>query len=230
MNQPILVTAPARSRTSMTAELIHNAGAFGGDVLLSRGYANPRGFFENLEIRQKIAKPMLAHLKCDPKGQKPLPNDEQIEAMKMDRVLATRLRSRVLGVMREQGFLHGPWYYKGAKMLLVWPAWHRAFPDAKWVYVWRSDEGIINSCLRTHFMQAYKDAAGWKGWIEHHKKRLGGLMASGADVHVFDGDLATSGDFEEVRKMLDFCGLPYSRSKADEIIIRGKNGGKSNSG
>jgi len=204
----------------MTTEFIYSAGAWGGDILLAKSRENPRGFFENLAIRQNVSKPFLKRHGFDPMGQNPLPDRDAIAKWKNDLALHREIRQKVFSILIDQGYSGGPWFYKGAKMILMWPVWRYAFPNAKWIYVWRNELQIIQSCLRTRFMKAYKDAEGWRGWIAVHQRRLAELMSSGIDVHQFDSDLAVQGDYNEVRKMIRFCGLNIDESKIDEIIIR----------
>ena len=42
-------------------------------------------------------------------------------------------RHFVQKIMHRHGWKEGPWFYKGAKACLMWPMWHDAFPDAKWI-------------------------------------------------------------------------------------------------
>ena len=43
----------------------------------------------------------------------------------------------------QEGKVNGArWYYKGAKMTLLWPLWSKAFKDAVWVVVRRDEEKL----------------------------------------------------------------------------------------
>jgi len=43
---------------------------------------------------------------------------------------------------------------KDVKLVHFWPVIAEAFPEAKWVIVWRDPKKIAASCMRTHFMKA----------------------------------------------------------------------------
>lgn len=165
MEPPILITGCARSGTSLTAGVIAKCGAFGGKVTGPTRW-NPKGQFENNYIRDLIVKPYLQDvLGVDKLGQWPLPDVKKLMPF-------TSLRGTVEHRMREEGYTGGPWYYKGAKVCLIWPVWHEAFPDATWVIVRRADEEIVSSCLRTNFMRAFDNAQDWQIWVDQHKKRF----------------------------------------------------------
>ena len=127
MRSPILITGCARSGTSMTAGIIDLCGAFGGYTLGS-SKANKKGFFENGEVRENIIKPFLTLCGADPMGQNPLPDVNKL----LD---VANLDEAIQDIYSRQGYTGGPWYYKGAKLCLIWPAIHKAFPDAKWIII-----------------------------------------------------------------------------------------------
>jgi len=153
MEAPILITGCARSGTSMTAGILDRCGAYGGNLLMGHSRANRKSFYENREIRDNILKPYLMLCGADPLGQKPLPQPQALLPL-------ANLRSKIEQIFKFQGYKDGPWYYKGSKMCLVWPTFHTAFPEAKWVIVRRRDEDIVYSCMRTAFMRAYRKPEG----------------------------------------------------------------------
>lgn len=169
MNAPILVTGCARSGTSMVAGTIHLCGAFGGEMS-GPNRNNRKGMFENRCIRNHILKPCLAELGADPMGQSPLPDPQLVHTRATRDGL--RFFSRVLRVMASQGYRDGPWFYKGAKLCLVWEIVHSAFPEAQWVIVRRPTADIVASCMRTSFMSAFKSPQGWGGWVDDHLRRF----------------------------------------------------------
>ena len=143
LEEPILITGCARSGTSLTAGVINYCGAFGGDMS-GATRNNKKGMFENSMIRETIIKPILRGVGADPMGQNPLPDIKDFENKPE---LVERTRGKVIATMRAQGLRKQKWFYKGAKMCLMWNLWHKMFPRAKWVVVRRDDEGIIDSCL-----------------------------------------------------------------------------------
>lgn len=210
MKDPILITGCARSGTSMTAGIINICGAFGGDMFGPNKH-NQKGMFENKEVRQNVNKPYLKKIGCDPLGQYPLPNNRQVfEVSDTDIV---ELRTRVQLIYHHQGYINGEWFYKGAKICLVWYLWHRAFPNAKWIIVRRSAQDIANSCLRTSFMRAYKDKDGWIKWVRQHQRRFDEMKSAGLNVFEFWPSKAIDGDFDHIREMIYFLNLEYEKNE-----------------
>ena len=198
MQPPILITGAARSGTSMVAGIIDMCGAWGGDVC-GPTPANRKGQFENRRIVQTIIKPYLAMQGFDPMGQAPLPN--------IDRLLPfDNLRQRIEGVMREDGYAGGPWYWKGAKACLLWPVLHAAFPDAKWVIVRREPADIVRSCMRTGFMHRRSTSESWMQWVCHHEKMFVRMQLAGLQIREVWPRRLFIGDFVEMRNMVQWLG------------------------
>ncbi len=207
---PILITGCARSGTSMTAGIFSLCGAFGGDMSGPTTH-NRRGMFENQTIRNDIVKPYLSAIGMDPLGQHPLPNTTDLPESKS-------LRWEVLSTMIGQGYEAGPWFYKGAKMCLLWPNWHTAFKDAKWIIVRRNDGDIIHSCMRTGFMRAFRNAEGWQGWIDHHKRCFQEMQDGGLQVREVWAERFIDGEFGEIRDAIAWCGLEWDDEAALEFV------------
>jgi len=174
---------------------------------------NRKGMFENAEIRNQIVKPYLSDvLGVDKLGQDPLPDVKNL-------VPYPRLRSQVETVIKFQGYKDGPWFYKGAKMCLFWPIWHRAFPNAKWIIVRRDHKGIINSCLKTSFMRAYKDEEGWQSWIDQHERRFLEMKTAGLSIAEVWPTKFVEGDFSEIYRVITkYLRLRWREKKVRDFI------------
>lgn len=207
---PILITGAARSGTSIVAGIVHYCGAWGGKMTGPTPY-NKKGQFENGQIRNALVKPFLRSIGCDPLGQHPLPD---LRGFPVD----TQWRNKVLSIMREQGYKKGPWFYKGAKMCLFWPQWHFAFPNAKWVIVRREEDGIVNSCLKTGFMRAFRNAKGWRGWVQHHLVRFQEMRDAGLDVVEVWPSKVIVGNFGEMKNAISHIGLNWNRDIIHDFI------------
>lgn len=220
---PILITGCARSGTSMVAGVINICGAYGGN-LSGPNKNNAKGMFENSEIRNKIVKPYLQDHGYDKLGQYPLPNIDELW-------LPKNLRERVLDTMKAQGYDGtSPWFYKGAKLCLVWPIWRYAFPYAKWVIVRRRDEDIVQSCKRTAFMRAFRDRItlqkvgakteeeGWQWWVEQHKKRFWEMVNDGLNVRMVWPERMIKGDYSEIMELIDWLGLSWAEDEVHRFI------------
>ena len=214
INDPILITGCARSGTSMTAGVIHYCGAFGGE-LAGPTRNNKKGMFENNRVREDIVKPLLRGIQADPMGQNPLPD---IDAFEGNLSLPKITRTRVVSIMVEQGLRdETDWFYKGAKMCLMWKLWHKAFPKAKWVIVRRDDQGIINSCMKTGFMSKYNDAKGWQSWVDVHLQRFKEMKEEVDYVEIYPKSMI-NGDFDAIRRTVRWLGLEWNGDKILDFI------------
>jgi len=210
---PILITGCARSGTSMFAGAINMCGAFGGEMSPPNRH-NQKGMFENYKIRQNVVKPYLREIKADPMGQYPLPDVDNLW-------IPRKWKEQVEKVFVEQGYTKGPWFYKGAKMCLFWPAWHYAFPNAKWIIVRRRTPDILNSCQKTSFMRAFNQSdvrrkvnakderAGWLWWVHQHEKRFVEMIEAGLNVKQVWPERMVSGDYSQLYETLDWLGLNW---------------------
>lgn len=204
-HRPILITGCARSGTSLVAGIVDRCGAFGGNVVGPTPH-NRRGQFEHVGVRELIVKPYLRDtLGVDPLGQDPLPDRRELPDL-------PNLARKVLAFLRSDGFEGGPWYYKGAKLALIWPVWARAFPRARWLIVRRDTEAIARSCLRTSFMRAFDTAEGWSGWVEHHLECFREMRAAGMEVREVWPAEVLAGQMEPLREAIDWLGLDWSEA------------------
>ena len=217
MKDPILITGAARSGTSMVAGIVNLCGAFGGELAGPTKF-NKKGMFENNEIREKIVKPFLLNLNCDPMGQKPLPETFQVKKFLSEGYDPGILRDAVLEVIRKQGGDNRIWFYKGAKMCLLWPVWDAAFPGAKWIIVRRDVEDIISSCLRTGFMRAYTRRSGWLMWVAAHETKFEEMIFSKLDIMEVWPQRMINGDFSEMQIVLNHLGLEWDKEKVLDFI------------
>lgn len=218
-NSPILITGCARSGTSMTAGLINLAGAWGGEMS-PPNRNNQRGMFENREVRSDMVKAFLRSIKCDPLGQHPLPSIGYLKS-KFDGDFCDKWRNRFMRIMSKQGYDGGPLFYKGAKMCLMWPIWANAFPQARWVIVRRETEDIVNSCLRTSFMRAYKTRSGWLHWVAEHEARFEQMIDAGLDVREVWPQRMIAGDFTEMQMVVNNLGLVWDADGSREFVDPG---------
>jgi hypothetical protein len=114
-------------------------------------------------------------------------------------------------------------------MCLFWPVWHYAFPDAKWVIVRRRNGDIVQSCLRTGFMRAFRDkriqqavgaedeAAGWLWWCHQHEQRFVEMITEGLQCKIVWPERMVRGDYGQMMELMDWLGLPWN-SKVLEFI------------
>lgn len=214
MHNPILITGAARSGTSMCAGIIHYSGAFGG-YMTGPTPSNKKGQFENNYIRDSITKPYLRRAGLDPLCQSPLPDTNNL-------IPLPGLYTEVKDTMLREGYKEGVWFYKGAKMCLLWPLWHEAFPNAKWIIVRRDALDIAESCMRTPFMRAYKTVDGWLKWVKVHEICFEEMKAAGLDVvEVWSGELI-KGELDLIKNFIEGIeDLTWREDRARNFITPG---------
>jgi hypothetical protein len=214
MNDIILISGAARSGTSLTTGILFYCGAFGG-TLSGPTNNNKKGMFENRDIRDTIVKPLLKQEGYDPMGQDPLLDPQKYT----DQNRADKLRQQILNVMHDQGIGDDTtFFYKGAKMCLLWPIFHNAFPRAKWIIVRRRDEDIINSCMKTGFMSKHNTVKGWQSWVDVHKKRFIEMKENGLNVREVWPEEMVNGNFTSIMKIVQEMGLTWNKDKILEFI------------
>lgn len=208
---PILITGIPRSGASMIAGVINICGAFGGEM---SGY---KGINENDEIKEILEKPFLAGMDVDEMGQYPLPESKNMK-IPMD------WKEMVSKTMESQGYQDGPWFYKSSRAALLWPVWHHAFPRAKWLIIRRRTGDIIESCIKTGYMKAFKnkekrkaigvdkEEGGWLWWVHEYERRFVEMITEGLDCKVIYPERLVHGDYSQLYEAMDWLRLPWSYS------------------
>lgn len=214
LNTPIFVTGIERSGSSIVAKVIGSSGAFVGRVSEMQ---------ENEEIKTLLGM-YYRNNGCPECGQYPLPDISQLtipinwKTMVNDAILCQKYRE------------DRPWMFKSSKLSQTWPVWHYAYPNAKWIIVRRRTGDIIQSCLKTGFMTAFKDEANWKAigvetetegwlwWVKEHEKRFVEMMEAGLNCKVIWPERMVTGDYQQVYEMLDWLGLEWHEGIVDLVI------------
>jgi len=223
MQDPIIITGIPRSGTSLTSGIIELCGAFGGNTTPPNKH-NPKGMFENDRIRNELLKPYFADIRYDPRGQYPLP--KSINNLPEQENLSNKLKD----IIKEQGYEDGKYYYKGAKIILIWPVWKKAFPNSKWVLVRRNVNDIADSCARTSFMDTFSkkyfqskigvntEKEGWKWWAKFHIKRINEMLESDIKIKQVWPSKIINGDFSEIKNTVEWLGLDWNKEKIKNFI------------
>lgn len=187
------VTGCARSGTSLTTGILRACGARLGPV-------NPLN--ENTKVRDRIIKPYLESLGCDPLGQHPLAEPNNLKPY-------PEFREHVLNA------LSGADTYKCAKAGPIWPLFDEHFPDATWVIVRRRQEDIVASCKRTHFM---KKSPNWNEWVNYHLQRFDEMKLAMKDrvFEVWPHEGIKNPDY--FRPLIEWCGLEWRPDAVRDVI------------
>ncbi len=212
-DSPIFVLGLPRSGTSMIAGALGICGAWTGTTVPGGGPVNPKGFFEHTIIRETITKQILDRLDCDPLGVRKIPPvDVQGNV--------TRLADIIRKVVEADGYKYDvPWLYKDAKLTLIWPFFKSAFTSATWVVVRRDEEGFIDSCLRTHFMNQHStDRKFWANFAKEYQIRIKALKDSGANVLEIWSPDVIKGNFESLKDVVKRLGLTYRNEELKEFV------------
>jgi len=213
----IFITGCARSGTSLVAGIVDRCEGWGGDICGATRY-NPRGQYENVEIRNSVIKPVLRMIGADPMGQHPLPDMQKI--LKLLNGFSAETRRTIDRIIKKQGYKdRKPWYFKGAKICLIWPIWMRAYPEAQYIVVQRPDHLIIKSCMRTAFMRKRSTKEQWQEWIDFHKERFDEMEAYLPDnVHRIDSLEIVNGNLDKIEYLVKKLHLVWKRDAVEDFI------------
>lgn len=212
-DRPILVTGLPRSGTSLVAGLLAESGAWVGRTVPG-GPPNPRGFFENVALRDGIDKGILRALGMDPLGVRRLPAPDEL-------LPVDNLRETVHCILRDEGYDGSrPWLFKDAKLTLLWPLWAQAFPQARWVIVQRPVDDVIRSCQRTPFMAQHGlGEAQWRDWAEAYLRRLQALRAGVAWWREIASHPLVQGDTAPFITLTEALGLAPDATRIRAFIL-----------
>ena len=112
--RPLFILGLPRSGTSLVAGMLKKMGFWCGSTVAGDGN-NPKGYFEHSHIRETVIKKQLRDLGCDPLGVSKLP---ELESLPID----GGLRKTIFTLVKRDGYRdQRPWFYKDAKLSLLWP-------------------------------------------------------------------------------------------------------------
>lgn len=194
----IFITGCARSGTSLVTKLLQINGAYLGDE------RRVNVLFENVSIRENVLKPYLTFCGADPLGQDVLPDTEHLPPPHDD--LKRALKDYLPRLPRA---------YKDAKLTLVWPAFHAAWPYARWVLVRREKQKIVESCMRAPFMRKRKTVREWEEWVDQHEQRFTRMREQLSLIEVWTDDVITHPhQFKDVTDFLELSFLEAATMRA----------------
>ncbi len=206
---PILIVGCPRSGTSMIGGALNLCGVFRGELV-------GRGMFENNKILEEIVEPYFLSMGADRNGQYPLPVINDIS-------IPVHWKSTVEQIMTDEGYQRGPWMYKDSRSSLIWPVWNHAFPNAKWIIVRRRTGDIVQSCLKTGYMDAYAletvrkeigvdtERDGWLWWVHQYEKRFVEMIQAGLNCKVVWPERMVNGDYQQMHETLEWIGLTWNK-------------------
>lgn len=196
----------------MIAGLLRECGLWLG-ATVPGGPENPRGFFENITLRERLQKELLRRGKVDQLGVNPLPAPTWNPEVRNFREVVGR-------VLVAEGYTGAaPWGFKDAKMTLTWRIWHHHFPSARWIVVRRPTEQIVGSCLRTSFMRHHsRDPEFWRRFVDAYLARLEQLREAVSWCRVVESTDIVAGNFGPLKWLVGELGLEWRREAAEAFI------------
>ncbi len=205
-NNPVFVTGVERSGSSIIAQIISLCGVF-------TGRTSP--MYENIGIKNLLDS-FFFQMKADPRGQYPLPDLQRL-------VVPLNWSKKVEGSLYKDGYDgKTTWMYKSNRIAQTWPLWSLSFPNAKWIIVRRRTGDVVDSCIKTGYMDAYQDRTiqqligveterdGWLWWVHEHEKMFVGMLEEGLDCKVIWPERILTGDFRQIYEMLNWLGLKWN--------------------
>ena len=208
MNQPIFITGVERSGSSLIARIFDICHVHVGEVST---------MYENLGVRII----MDNYLNSSKNGD--LFTDTKLLKIPVD------WNDLVLNILKSGGYKDGPWLCKGSKITQMWPVWHYAFPNARWIIVRRRTGDIVQSCVKTGYMKLFKEERnrnligvtceedGWRWWSQQYEKKFVEMITAGLNCKQVWPERMVTGDYQQVYETLEWLGLKWS-SKIVETI------------
>ena len=200
LHSPVFITGIERSGSSIIGRIVNLSGAFAGNIT---------DMYENIQIK-KLLDSYYELLGVDKRGQYPLPDAGKL-------IIPTNWEQKVEGVVSTEMRMDRPWMLKGSRLCQIWPVWHYAFPNAKWIIVRRRPGDIIDSCLKTGYMTAFKEKEGWLGWVHTHEKIFVEMIEAGLNCKQIWPERMASGDYQQIQEMVEWLGLKWNDSIINEI-------------
>jgi len=188
----------ARSGTTLITRMLEACGAKLGDC---------GSLAEHMPFKNRVLKPYLRRCGADTMGQSPLPDWKNLPEF-------PSLYEDTMRVASDADII------KDVKTALIWPRMVEAFPEAKWVIVYRHPEKIAESCMRTNFMSKLHSQEAWKEWAEHYHDMCI-MLSEKADTRM----VTTSEVIDDVtvlEEVADWLGYEFDAKKVKRCIRKDK--------
>ncbi|MEM7165652.1 MAG: sulfotransferase [Planctomycetota bacterium] len=137
MGTPLIITGMHRSGTSLLANLLQEAGVAMGQVLEAASSFNPKGHFEDRDF-------MELHREALGGGDGELLYTATAE---QELTLTEPLQQRAREYVQQRADLP-LWGFKDPRTTLFLNDWRQLLPEARFVFVYRSPEFVVNSLRR----------------------------------------------------------------------------------
>jgi len=216
MLDPVIITGTPRSGIWLTSGAFQVAGGF--SCLLDKVEGHLTGELENMEIRDRMERPLLEGLGFEPRGLGQLPTTEQIQ--KLAPSMKDQWRFLVDQMFKQQNCQDTAVRFIASQVAcLLWPLWSAAFPEAKWVIVRRNEADIMASCRATGFIQSYRNQGDSSRRVRSDKElhllldgyrtRFEQMQTANLNFTEFWPQLVYDGRLGPLQKLLESHGLAW---------------------
>lgn len=194
---PILIVSPPRSGSSLTASILNSFGVFGGDMKKGDKW-NKSGYFENIEITNLVIR-YLQNNDINNLGKRFNPRVLNVDVKDFS--------SKIYEILENQGMEPTQkWFYKNPKTAVCWRLFDKHYPYAKWIVIERDREELLNSLMRTEFMDAWQTKEEWQNFIRYYDVLMKEIKAN-CNCFVFNINTMFNGDYSQVEDLLKFVGI-----------------------
>jgi hypothetical protein len=216
VKEPLLITCVPRSGSSLVTGCLQLCGAWLGETIPGNRN-NQKGFFENRCIQKGIVKKYLRECtQADLKLQYPLPNISELQ-------IPINWKDKVIQILKRERYPENSvWVYKDTKICFMWPIWAYAFPNAKWLFIRRNTDDIIQSCLKTGFMTRFRNSnnqkavgaknekEGWQWFVKQHLDQMQEIINQGFNCQTIWPEKMIHGDFTALQNVVEWAGLKWN--------------------
>jgi hypothetical protein len=199
--EPIFVTGTERSGSALVARILTMCGVW-------HGTCNKMYEHKGLTDLHKFEKESL------------FPKTMEIQ-------IPFNWKNDVQKIITDDNWTGQQWMVKSSKLAQYWPVWAYAYPDAKWLIVRRRTGDIIQSCVKTGYMQTFKggmnlfngetEEQGWLWWIHQYETKFVEMIEAGLNCRIVWPDRMVSGNYEQMKETIDWLGLKWN-SKIPEVV------------
>lgn len=212
MSHPIFITGVERSGAAAVARVLAMTGG------VWTGSMN--GMYENFRLKQLCQSVVLEYSKTIfPVLEKiPYGNDEFKKDVNYQ-----------LFVQGRQAFEETPWMFKHSLSTPLWKIWNDIYPKARWIVVRRKSSEIINSCVKTNWMELCKNTNtlklidcvteedGWLWWIHQYEAEWKGMVEAGLNITFVWPDRILENDFTQLQDLIKDLGFTWN-PKTEEVL------------
>lgn len=186
--KPIILLSMPRSGSSMVAGLFANHGLWTG-TLEKPNHLNPKGFFENVLIKRFLIQ-KYGH----------------IVRKEVNPSYYSGFENDIKNLLKKDGLKGEQWMYKVSA--LYYEPFKIGFPEAKFIVVRRNLDSMRKSQEKTGMRISELS-------LQKHLNIMS-KVSNKENVVIYDDII--NGNFEGLKKAIEYCGLVYGQSIVDNFV------------